>query len=193
MTIIRHRKTFRTIQKDIHFHFRPSTRSNLWSRFFFERCLLHFKGSYLTKKILVNAWTVTIEIDMVTWVAFLDIRWQVGIHAYNNDLRSLSIMNGVIMAYLWMTPTLFGDILFFLWFFPHMIFLSETLSYLYRFSCLLLDFLILSLRWPPFDLLVSFFFGLWHWLGHFGLWFVLLWFSLFCFGFPLIIWSSGIY
>jgi hypothetical protein len=112
---------------------------------------------------------------------FIDTRWWVGIHAYNNDLRSLSKSNGVIMAYLQMTPTFFGGILFLFWFFPHMIFLSEALSDLYCFSCFLLDFLILSLRWPLFDLPISFFFGLWHWLGLFGLWLVLLWFSLFCF------------
>lgn len=149
MKIIQHRKSFWTIQQDIHFHSRPSTRSNLWSCFFFE-------GSYFSKKIIVNAWIATIEIGMVTWVAFIIIRWQVKIHAYNNDLRSLSKRNGVIMAYLWMTPTFFGGILFLLWCFLHMIFLSEALLHLYCFSCLFLNFLILSLRWPFFDLLVSF-------------------------------------
>ncbi len=37
----------------------------LWTK----RCSLHFEGSYFTINFLMNAWTTTIEIGMVTWVS----------------------------------------------------------------------------------------------------------------------------
>jgi len=83
-------------------------------------------------------------------------------------------------------------------FVPPLIFSSHYISWwslarLYCFSCLLLDFFILSLRWPLFDLPISLLFGLLHWLGFLAFDLFYCGFICFVFGFPFIAWSCGLY